>query len=333
MNYASLRTIDAHVGGQPTRLIVDGFPTPRGKTMSDKRVWAVRHADQIRRMLMHEPRGHLDMCGAVLTEPVSPGAHAGLLFMQGDGFPILAGDAIASVVTIALERGLIEPGGDRSTIVFDTPAGTIRTRAERDGVRVRRVAYTLPPSFVFTAGMDVAIDGRRIRADIAFGGLFYAIVDGESAGLPLDGRYLPDLRRVGRQITEAVEAAVTVNHPGDAALSGVCGTIFTAPSRDGAADLRNVTVFGAGGVDRSACGTGTAAVMAVIDAMGLLDDTRPFTHESLLDTTLAARVAGRTLVRDIPAIVVEVESSAYVTGEHTFVATADDPFRAGFRVG
>src|SRR5205814_275722 len=124
------------------------------------------------------------------------------------------------------------------------------------------------------------------------------------------------------QIADAVEATITANHPIDPALSGVSATIFTAPPRTGAADLRNVTVSAAGTIDRSACGTGTAAVMAVIDAMGLLDDTRPFTHESLLETTLTARVVSRTLVGETPAIVVEIESSAYVTGEHTFVADA-----------
>jgi proline racemase len=333
VNYICLRTIDAHVGGQPTRLIVDGFPSPRGKTMSDKRAWALRHADHIRRMLIREPRGHLDMCGAVLTEPVSPGAHAGVLFMQDDGFPVLAGDAVAAVVTIALERGLIEPGGDGTTVVLDTAAGTIRAKADREGGRIRRVAYTLPPSFVLKGGVDIAIGNRRIKTDIAFGGLFYAIVDSESAGLPLDGRYLPELRRVGNEITDAVEATMTVNHPLDSGLSGVSGTIFTAPPRAAAADLRNVTVSRTGAVDRSACGTATAAVMAVIEAMGLLDDGRAFTPESLIETTLTARVAARTLVGEIAAIVVEIESSAHVTGEHTFVADDDDPFRGGFRVG
>src|SRR5580704_13881130 len=105
-----LKTIDAHAAGEPLRLIVDGFPAPRGKSMLDKRDWATEHADHIRRALMFEPRGHADMCGALLTEPVLPGSHAGLLFMHNDGYSALSGHAVIAVTTVALERGLLMPG-------------------------------------------------------------------------------------------------------------------------------------------------------------------------------------------------------------------------------
>src|SRR5579864_3678980 len=122
----SLRTIDAHAAGEPLRLIVGGFPSPRGKTMLDKREWVRTHADHIRRALMLEPRGHADMCGAILTEPVSPGSHAGVLFMHNGGYSTMSGHGIIAVTTIALERGLIHSGGAGTSVVFDTPAGTIR---------------------------------------------------------------------------------------------------------------------------------------------------------------------------------------------------------------
>jgi proline racemase len=178
----------------------------------------------------------------------------------------------------------------------------------------------------------VALGARRIRVDIAFGGAFYAIVDGESVGLPLDAAHLPELRRTGLVIKRAVDAAITVTHPVESRLSGIYGTIFTGPSRDGVADLRNVTVFANAEVDRSACGTGTAAVMAVIDAMGLLDDQRPFVQESIIDTTFSGRVVGRTMVGDYAAIVPEIEGSAWITGEHTFIVDSDDPLREGFKL-
>src|SRR5262249_40362195 len=129
-----LKTIDAHVGGEPLRLIVEGFPAPRGKSLIDKRDWANRHADQLRRLLMLEPRGHRDMSGAVFTEPTSPGSHAGVLFMNGDGFSLMCGHGIIAVATIALERGIIVPGGDGTSLALDTAAGTVRASAIwRDG--------------------------------------------------------------------------------------------------------------------------------------------------------------------------------------------------------
>src|SRR5215469_5162647 len=158
----SLNTIDAHAAGEPLRLIVGGFPSPRGKTMLEKRDWLARHADHLRRALMLEPRGHADMYGAVLTEPVSPGSHAGVLFMHNEGYSTMCGHGIIAVTTIALERGLLMPGGDGVSIVYDAPAGVVRARARLrseardrptdDGVRVESVAFVNVPSFVLNAG-------------------------------------------------------------------------------------------------------------------------------------------------------------------------------------
>ncbi len=301
--------------------------------MLERRDWAEQHADDVRRMLMLEPRGHADMYGAVLTEPVSPGAHAGLLFMHNQGYAAMCGHGIIAATTIALERGLVMPGGDGTTIVYDTPAGLVRARATLDGGRVSSVRFTGVPSFVLAAGVGVTVHGRLLRADIAYGGAFYAIVDAESAGLPLDPSHLPELRRMGVAIREAVEAVVRVVHPAEPGLSGLYGTIFTGPPNDARADLRNVTVFAEGAVDCSPCGTGTAAVMAVVDAMGLLDPGRPFVHESLIGTTFSGRLSGRSEVGELPAILPELEGAAWVTGEHTFFAEVGDPLADGFLLG
>jgi proline racemase len=339
-----IATVDAHVAGQPLRLIVDGFPPVRGATMLDKRDWVARRADHLRRALMLEPRGHRDMYGAVLTEPVSPGAHAGILFMHGDGYDAMSGHGVIAAATIALERGLLttdaqlkpDATGERAvTIVFDTPAGAVRAHAALSAdasasPRVDRVAFVGVPSFVVQGGVEVQLPGRRLRADIAFGGVFYAIVDGESAGLPLERAQLPDLRRAAAAIRGALLRTLTLVHPLDPRLEGLGGVVFTGPAASPAADLRSVTVFGDSAVDRSPCGGGTAAVMAVIDAMGLLDDSRPFVQEGIVGTTFSGRVAGRTIVGEYPAIVPEIRGSAWVTGEHTFVIQDDDPFRDGY---
>ena len=339
-----VKTIDAHAAGEPLRLIVDGFPSPRGKTMLEKREWVRKHADHLRRALMLEPRGHADMYGAILTEPVSPGSHAGVLFMHNEGYSTMCGHGVVAVTTIALERGLVMPGGDGTSIVYDSPAGTIRARAKRraggsggpggsgESGRVESVAFVNVPSFVMHGGLSVKLASRQIRADVAFGGAFYAIVDSEAVGLPIDVPHLPELRRVGMEIKHAIEAAQTIVHPIEPGLRGIYGTIFTGPPSDERADLRNVTIFADAEVDRSPCGTGTAAVMAVIDAMGLLDDEKPFVHESLIGTRFTGRVASRTAVGEYPAIVPEIEGSAWITGEHTFIVDDADPLKDGFRI-
>jgi proline racemase len=336
-----VKTIDAHAAGEPLRLIVDGFPSPRGKTMLDKREWVRTHADALRRALMLEPRGHADMYGAILTEPVSPGSHAGVLFMHNEGYSTMCGHGVVAVTTIALERGLLMPGGDGTTIVYDSPAGTIRARArmkataggaDADGPRVESVAFVNVPSFVLHGGLSVKLASRQIRVDVAFGGAFYAIVDSEAVGLPIDIAHLPELRRAGMEIKRAIEAAHTVAHPLEPGLSGIYGTIFTGPPSDDRADLRNVTIFADAEVDRSPCGTGTAAVMAVIDAMGLLANDAPFVHESLIGTRFTGRTASRTAVGDYQAIVPEIEGSAWITGEHTFLVDDTDPLKDGFRI-
>ena len=176
------------------------------------------------------------------------------------------------------------------------------------------------------------VASRTVRADVAFGGAFYAIVDSEAVGVPIDAAHLPELRRMGMEIKHAIEAAQTIAHPLEPELCGIYGTIFTSPPADDRADLRNVTIFADAEVDRSPCGTGTAAVMAVVDAMGLLGGDRPFVHESLIGTRFLGRVAARTLVGDHEAIVPEIEGSAWITGEHTFLIDENDPLREGFRI-
>jgi proline racemase len=327
-----VKTIDAHAGGEPLRLIVDGFPSPRGNTMLEKRDWVRRHADHLRRALMLEPRGHADMYGAVLTEPVLPGSHAGVLFMHNEGYSTMCGHGIVAVTTIALERGLLVPGGDGATVVYDAPAGTIRAQATLANDRVASVSFLNVPSFVLHGGLTVKIGSRQLRTDVAFGGAFYAIVDSEAVGLPIDVAHLPELRRVGMAIKHAIESAHTIVHPLDAGLRGIYGTIFTGPPSDERTDLRNVTIFAEAEVDRSPCGTGTAAVMAVVDAMGLLSADKPFVHESLIGTRFSGRVTAHTVVGEHPAIVPEIEGSAWITGEHTFIVDDDDPLKDGFRI-
>ena len=332
-----IRTIDAHAAGEPLRLVTEGFPAPVGASMLDKRAWVREHCDWLRTALMHEPRGHADMYGAVLTEPCSDAAHAGVLFMHNEGYSTMCGHGVVAVCTIALERGLIGVPGEPPVIALESPAGLVRARAVRAAPtrddpapsRVSAVAFENVPSFVYRAGLPVTANDRTVPVDVAFGGAFYAIVDSEAVGIPLRRESLAALRRTGMDIARAVERVLKVSHPLNGGLEGVYGTIFTGMA-EGEADLRNATIFADRQVDRSPCGTGTAAVMAVLDAMELLDAERPFVHESLAGTLFRGRLLRRTTVGDHEAIVPEIEGSAWITGEHTFLIDDADPLRHGF---
>jgi trans-L-3-hydroxyproline dehydratase len=304
--------------------------------MLEKRAWAEKRLDHLRRAIMLEPRGHADMYGALLTEPVTADAHAGVLFMHNEGWSTMCGHGVIAVTTIAIQRDLIWPTGP--TLRFDSPAGLIEARAtvavQPDGQRrVTAVAFRNVPSFVFEAGLHVKLNGgRTLLVDVAFGGAFYAIVDAEAAGLAVDAAKLPELRRIGTEVKQEVERVRQVVHPLDAGLKGIYGTIFTSPPRHADAHLRNVTVFADAEVDRSPCGTGTAAVMAVLSEMGVLGDDAPFVHESIVGTLFTGRMVGRTQVGDHAAIVPEIQGAAWITGDHTFLIDGDDPLGAGFRL-
>ena len=330
-----IRTIDAHTAGEPLRLILDGFPEVQGNTMLERREWVREHCDHLRTALMLEPRGHTDMYGALFTEPEDPDSDAGVLFMHNEGYSTMCGHGVIAVVTIALERGLLQRRPGRDEIVLDTPAGPVRARARLGTLdrrpRVASVSFRNVPSFVLLAGIEVPAAGRVVRADVAFGGAFYAIVDSEAVGIPVLPDRLADLRRAGMEIARGIEARARIVHPDEPRLEGIYGTIFTGPAEDGA-DLRNVTIFAAAEVDRSPCGTGTCAVMAVLAGMGLLGSERDFVHESIIGSRFRGRIIGETFVGPLTAILPEIEGEAWITGEHRFVIDPNDPLRSGFRL-
>ena len=330
-----IRTLDAHTAGEPLRLIVDGYPTVEGETMFEKRAWVEEHCDHLRTALMLEPRGHADMYGALLTTPERATSDAGVLFMHNQGYSTMCGHGIIAVTTLVIEQGLIRPRTP-GELVLDAPAGQIHATAQvdRSGAqpRVTGVSFRNVPSFVLAAGIPVRLGSRTVPADIAFGGAFYAIVDSEAAGIPVRAERLDDLRRAGMEIKHAIEEMMTISHPEEPWLTGIYGTIFTGPAESPDADLRNVTIFADAEVDRSPCGTGTCAVMAVLAAMGLLAPEQTFTHESIIGTRFRGRVERELEVAGIPAILPRLAGEAFMTGSHTFVIHADDPLGHGFRL-
>lgn len=334
-----LETIDAHVGGQSLRLIVAGLPHAQGRTPALKAAWLRRHADSLRTALVLEPRGHRDMTAACLTEPVHAGSHAGLVFMDAAGYPPLLGHGVIAAATIAIEHGLIVTAdgdlGER-LLRFDTAAGTVDAFARlapRGGAhQVTSVRFAGPPAFVLEPGRAITVAGREVRADVAACGVCFVIVDSEAVGVPLDAARLPDLRRIGVEVCDAVNEQALPAHPLLTAETGVHGAILIGAARTDDAHLRHVVVTRDGVVDRSPAGAGTPAVMAVLDAMGILPAGTTFAFESLTGARFTGRISGRTTAGDLSAVLTEVEGDAWVTGRHTFTIDDADPFAGGLSI-
>lgn len=332
-----ISTIDAHAAGEPLRLITSGVPRLAGATILERRAEMLAEHDALRRALMWEPRGHADMYGAILTPPVTADADYGILFMHNEGYSTMCGHGIVAVTTILLETGMHAVDGTQAEIAYDSPAGLIRARATLDGGRVAEVAFTNVPSFVHSGAVEVDTSYGTLAVQVVYGGAFYALAEAEPAGLAVDSRQIAELIDFGMQVKHAVEAQLDVRHPVEPDLHGIYGTIITGPPREATAgrhpaDGRNVTIFADGEVDRSPCGTGTAARLAWLYANGEVGIDRPWVHESISGTAFTGRVLETTTVGDYPAVVPEIAGRAFITGMHSFIIEPDDPLRDGFLV-
>lgn len=326
----TLTTIDAHVGGEPLRLITSGVPRLRGATILERRQEMLEQHDDLRRMLMFEPRGHYDMYGAILTPPVSSEASYGILFMHNEGYSTMCGHGIIAVTTILIETGQVPAIGETVTVGYDTPAGFVRARATVADGRVAQVAFENVPSFVFADAVSVETAYGAIETPVVFGGAFYALAQAPD-GLEIAPSNLRSLIDFGMSIKHAIEEQMNVVHPLDPGLRGIYGTIVTGQPLDGADGL-NVTIFADGEVDRSPCGTGTAARLAWLFARGEVALNQPYIHESVIGSRFTGRILRETMVGDTAAIVPEIAGRAQLTGYHTFVVEPDDPVGAGFLV-
>jgi proline racemase len=326
-------TIDAHAGGEPLRIVTGGIPPLKGDTILEKRAYFREHFDRIRRVLMHEPRGHHGMYGCIMTPPVSPDADFGVLFMHNEGLSTMCGHGIIAVVTAAIETGYVQAQEERQRVVIDSPAGKIIAHAVCKGAEVKAVSFENVPSFVYAKDVPVSLDGREFSVDIAFGGAFYAVVEAKDLGVSAEIEQLAALQRWGKAIKEQVEARVTVRHPLEPELAGIYGVIISDEPKKTGSHLRNVTVFADEQIDRSPCGTGTAARMAVLHQRGLLAIGERFVHEGIVGSQFIGTVIGTTKVGQFDAVLPTIEGKAFLTGLHQFVVDPTDPLGGGFLLG
>jgi proline racemase len=318
----AVSTVDYHTGGEPFRIVTGGVEPPRGRTILDQRRDALARLDQVRRLLVYEPRGHADMYGCFVTEPEDDGADLGVVFFHNAGFSTACGHGTIALVTWALDEGIVGRAEGENRVVVDVPSGRLETRALVQGGRVRSVRFRNVPSFVWATGLSAA--GAVV--DVAYGGAFYASLPERVAAAEL-----PRLIARGRELKRALEREHDAVHPLEPELRDVYGVIFWQEEEKGRPlTQRNVTVFADGEVDRSPCGSGTSARLALLHAAGRLAVGEPLRHLSIVGSEFVGRVVEETEVAGRPAVVTEVEGSAYRTGRAEWELDPDDPLGEGF---
>ncbi|MFF0311653.1 proline racemase family protein [Streptosporangium sp. NPDC004379] len=333
-----IHTVDYHTGGEPFRIVTAGTPDIPGGTVLERREAArAPEVDAVRRLLCHEPRGHADMYGCFLVPPDDDGAHLGVLFWHKDGYSTACGHGTIALGVHAAETGLVPTDPDGETdVVVDVPSGRVTARVRRSAGRVEAVTFRNVPSYVLArdvalgplaaaAGPAASVPGlpglAGVTADVAYGGAVYASVPAAAFGLSVAPEHLTALIALGRAVKAALAGHPAARHPRDERLSGIYGVIFHDEA--GLGHQRNVTVFADGEVDRSPCGSGTAARLALLHADGF---TGTLVHEGVVGTSFRAWVAEETEEGVVP----EIEGMAYRTGEHRFTLDPCDPLGTGF---
>ena len=335
MRPISIPTIDYHTAGEPFRIVADPPVALPGASVAERRAWAVDNPDVqwLRQVLCYEPRGHADMYGAFVVPPNDDGAHLGVLFWHKDGFSTACGHGTIALGVWAVETGRVPaPATGIVDVVVDVPSGRVTARVHREDSRVVAVDFVNVPSWV--AARDIAVTTSRgeVRATIAFGGALYATLPAADLGMTVTPDHLPALIKLGREIKWALNDSRHAVHPTDPQLSGIYGTIWFDEVGDSSGEVhqRNVTVFADGEVDRSPCGSGTCARLAVLAADGRLDGGVTLRHHSIVGSTFTGLVLSTLDLDGRAAVVPQVTGMAYRTGEHRFWIDPADPLVPGF---
>ncbi len=328
-------TTDYHTGGEPFRIVADPpVPIP-GSSVAERRALAIGDPDvqELRRVLCQEPRGHADMYGGLIVPPDDDGAHFGVLFWHKDGFSTACGHGTIALGTWAVESGRVAaPETGSVEVVIDVPSGRVTARVHREAGRVVAVDFVNVASWVSATEVPVSTSRGDVLVTVAFGGAMYATLAAEQLGLSVEPKHLDELVAIGREIKWALNDSEHAVHPSDARLSGIYGTIWFDHLGDAAGEVRqrNVTVFADGEVDRSPCGSGTCARLAVLSAEGRLPDGAVLRHDSIVGSTFVGRVLETAEADGHAAVMPQVTGLAHRTGEHTFVIDPHDPLVPGF---
>lgn len=329
-----IKVVDAHTEGEFCRIVVGGVPEPQGATMIEKKKWLEEHCDHIRTALMLEPRGHHDMFGAILCKPVHEEADFGVVYMETGEFLNMCGHCTIGAVTVVIEAGMIPSHEGENTVVLDTPAGIVRTKAMVKGGKVESVTLTNVPAFVYLENQSVNIDGKDIHFTISFGGSFFALVNTAQLDIgEINAKSVPAYTELGMKILRKIHEEIPVKHP-ELDIDQVDLVEFYGPTPNpDSADMRNVVIFGDAQADRSPCGTGTSAKLATLYKWGEIEVGQPFVYESFIGTLFKGEIKELTKVGDYDAVVPMVTGYSNLTGIATYLIDPEDPLKYGFSIG
>lgn len=328
----NIETCEMHTGGEPVRIVTGGYPRLGGRTILEKRREAREHHDQIRRLLMREPRGHPDMYGAVLVEPDLPEADLAVLFMHNEGYSTMCGHAVIALGRYAIDAGLVPAEGPETTVKIQCPCGLVEAKVELAQGMPGAVAFRSVPAFALHLSRLVETrEWGPLEVDVGFGGAFYALVPAESIGMDVRRTPPSELARAGEAIAQAVAVQLPIVHPEEADLGFLYGTILTdgkdAWSKEPSV---NACVFAGRQVDRSPTGSGVTARLAVQYRRRLIGLGQKRTFESVTGSRFVGSVVEETRAGTQAAVVVEVAGHAHYSGSARFRLEADDPFPEGF---
>jgi proline racemase len=322
--------VDSHTEGMPTRVVTGGVGPVPGATMLERKLHFEAELDELRLLLMREPRGHGAMSGAILQPPTRPDADWGVLFIEVSGLLPMCGHGTIGVATVLVETGMVTVTEPETVIRLDVPAGLVEARVRVQDGRARSVTIRNVPSFLHTRDQVVDVPGYgQITYDMAFGGNFYALTPAADAGLVVDPARNTELVDAGQAVMTAINDVDRPVHPGDPRIFGCHHVVFHEPGRDGA-DAVAATSIHPGWLDRSPCGTGTSARMAQLFARGELALGVDFVNQSVIGTRFTGRLVDETSVAGVAAVIPEITGRAWITAMGQYLLDSEDPFPAGF---
>ena len=301
--------------------------------MIEKKKWMEEKYDHVRTALMLEPRGHHDMFGAFLCEPIHEEADLGVIFMDTGGYLNMCGHCTIGAVTVAIEAGLVESHEGENSVVLDAPAGLIRTTAIVKDGKVENVTLTNVPAFVYKENLSVTVDGQEIPFTISFGGSFFALVDTTKLNIgEINPKTVPEYTKLGMKMMEIINKEIPVKHPLlDIDTVDLVEFYGPTPNPD-KATMRNVVVFGDAMADRSPCGTGTSAKLATLHHWGEIKVGEEFIYESFIGTTFKGVIKVDYKSCRFDAVIPMITGSCYLTGVGTYLIDGTDPLKYGFQV-
>ena len=330
-----ITTEDFHTGGEPFRIVTGGVPEIMGKTILERREYSTHNVevDRVRQLLCHEPRGHADMYGCFIIPPNDAGADFGVLFWHKDGYSTACGHGTIALGEWAVRTGRVQAHADGETdVIIDVPSGRVTARVRRVAGKTVDVTFRNVPSYVVAQNIGIETSLGRVVVDVSYGGAMYVSLDAALVGLKVDADHYSQLIAIGREIKWLLNDAPVAQHKSDPRLSGVYGTIIYEDLGKTATGIhqRNVTIFADGEVDRSPCGSGTSARIALLHAEGKLSENEVLTHDSIVNSRFLGRIVGTASADGFDAVIPEVSGNAYPTGEHTFIFEEDDEVGLGF---